>query len=82
MNFIEALKALNDGETVLRLKWGGKAKVYKVHNKLNNITHIEVRSSSNCLIYSASSEDLLALDWDFVNKEIPLKQVEQEDIKL
>lgn len=71
MIFNEALDAIQSGETVMRRKWQGKAKVYIVRNKLNNINHIEVRSVGNCIMYAASSEDLLANDWELVNKEAP-----------
>ena len=82
MNFNEALDAINAGDTVTRRKWQGKAKVYIVHNKLNNISHIEVRSVGNCIMYAASSEDLLSNDWQLVKKEIPLEQVPQDEIVL
>ena len=83
MNFIEALEAIKDSQTVTRKKWQGKAKVYLVHNKLNNITHVEVRSITNCIMYAASSEDLLAMDWELVNPEIkPKEQVPQDEIVL
>ncbi len=82
MNFNEALDAIKAGMTVIRRKWQGKAKVYIVHNKLNNITHIEVRMVGSCIMYAASSEDLLAIDWELVNKEVPPKQLKQEDIVL
>ena len=67
MNFTEALIEVHAGKTVTRRKWQGKAKVYLVRNKLNNINHIEVRAVSNCIMYAASSEDLLAMDWEVVN---------------
>jgi len=81
MNFTEALAEINSGQMVTRKKWSGKAKVYMVKNKLNNINHIEVRTVTNCIMYAASSEDLLAQDWELVNSEAP-PQVPQEDIKL
>ncbi len=82
MNFNEALDAINAGETVMRRKWQGKAKVYRVDNKLNNISHLEVRSVGNCIMYAASSEDLLANDWELVNKIVPDKQLNPEEIIL
>ena len=82
MNFNEALDAIQNGETVQRIKWQGKAKVYLVKNKLNNINHVEVRTTGNCIMYAASSEDLLAIDWEIFNKETPIKQVPQEEIVL
>lgn len=82
MNFIEALNAINDGQIVTRKKWQGKAKVYLVKNKLNNINHIEVRSTGNCIMYAASSDDLLSIDWELVNPEIQPKQTPQEEIVL
>lgn len=82
MNFIEALEAIGAGKIVMRRKWGGKAKVYIVHNKLNNISHIEVRTVGNCLMYGASSEDMLAMDWELLNPEIKKPIVSQEDIVL
>lgn len=82
MNFIEALNAINDGKVVARKKWGGKAKVYLVKNKLNNINHVEVRTTGNCIMYAASSEDLLAMDWDIINPEIQPNQAPQEEIVL
>jgi hypothetical protein len=74
MNFTEALEAINVGETVMRGKWSGKAKVYLVENKLNNINHVEVRTLGSCIMYAASSEDLLANDWELVNKEVAPQQ--------
>lgn len=82
MNFNEALEAIKAGMTVMRRKWGGKAKVYLVNNKLNNISHVEVRTVGNCLMYAASSEDLLAMDWELVNKEVPQKQLNPDEIVL
>ncbi len=84
MNFSEALAAINAGDTVMRKKWGGKAKVYLVKNKLNNINHVEVRTTGNCIMYAASSEDLLAMDWETLNPEIKSKQtpVPEEEIVL
>lgn len=82
MNFSEALTAIIEGQTVLRKKWNNKVKVYLVKNKLNNINHIEVRSITNCMMYAASSEDLLANDWELLDSDIPSKQVSQEDIVL
>lgn len=70
MNFIEVLEAIKSHQMVTRRKWSGKAKVYLVVNKLNNINHIEVRTIGNCIMYAASSEDLLAQDWELVNKEV------------
>ena len=81
MNFSDALAAINAGQTVMRKKWGGKAKVYIVRNKINNITHIEVRTTGNCIMYAASSEDLLAMDWYIMNPEIT-KQLPPEEIVL
>jgi len=81
MNFNEALDAINEGKILTRKKWSGKAKVYIVKNKLNNINHIEVRTVTNCIMYAASSEDLLAQDWELMNPEVST-QVPQEDIKL
>lgn len=82
MNFNEALEAIHSGERVMRRKWGGKAKVYIVHNKLNNISHVEVRTVGNCIMYAASSEDLLANDWELVNKETTKKQINPDEIVL
>jgi hypothetical protein len=82
MNFTEALAAINDGQIVTRKKWQGKAKVYLVKNKLNNINHVEVRTTGNCIMYAASSEDLLGMDWELVNPEVQPKQVPQEEIVL
>ena len=82
MNFKEALDAINEGEKVSRRKWQGKAKVYLVKNKMNNINHVEVRTVGNCIMYAASSEDLLAQDWEIIGKEIELKQNNEEEIVL
>lgn len=81
MNFTESLEAINAGHTVTRRKWQGKAKVYLVKNKFNNIDHIEVKTI-NCIIYAASSEDLLAIDWELANQEIKSKQIPYEEIIL
>ncbi len=82
MNFNEALDAINNGQVVARMKWQGKAKVYIVNNKLNNISHVEVRTVGNCIMYAASSEDLLAMDWNIINPEVQPTQSNQEDIVL
>jgi len=82
MDFVKALEAIKLRLVVTRKKWQGKAKVYLVHNKLNNITHIEVRTLGSCLMYAASSEDLLATDWLMVDKEFSVKQLKQEEIIL
>lgn len=85
MNFIEALQAIQDKQMVTRKKWGGKATVYIVNNKLNNITHVEVRTMSNCIMYAASSEDLLAMDWKIVDKNASVdkkRQLRQDEIEL
>jgi hypothetical protein len=84
MNFTEALAAINDKKMVTRRRWGNKVRVYLVQNKLNNINHIEVRTITNCIMYAASSEDLLAMDWELVNPEVkePTAQVPQEEIVL
>lgn len=82
MNFIEAFKLIEEGHTLTRRKWQGKAKVYLVKNKLNNINHVEVRTTGNCIMYAASSEDLLGMDWDLVNPIIPTPKVPQEEIVL
>jgi len=82
MNFNDALNAIKDGKIVARGKWGGKAKVYLVKNKMNNITHVEVRTVGNCIMYAASSEDLLAMDWVIINPEIQPKQIPPEEIVL
>lgn len=83
MNFIEALGAINDGQVVARRKWQGKAKVYLVNNKLNNISHVEVRTTGNCIMYAASSEDLLGMDWEVINPEVqPKKSSKQDEIVL
>ncbi len=82
MNFIEALEAINDGKVVTRRKWQGKAKVYLVKNKLNNISHVEVRTTGNCIMYAASSEDLLGTDWEIINPEVQSQQAPQEEIIL
>lgn len=84
MNFIEALTAINAGDTVSRRTWGGKAKVYLVKNKLNNINHIEVRNVTNCIMYAASSADLLAMDWEIMDRKMPLehRQLNTEKIQL
>lgn len=74
MNFNEALDAIKSNQMVTRGKWGGKAKVYLVQNKLNNISHVEVRTIGNCIMYAASSEDLLANDWRLVNKDVSKEQ--------
>lgn len=63
MNFIEAFAAMQEGKRVTRSKWGKKAIVYIVSNTRNNIDHVEVRTLGNCIMYAASSEDLLAMDW-------------------
>ena len=81
MNFSEALYFINKGDKVTRKKWGKKAAVYLVNNRLNNISHIEIRTLGSCLMYGASSEDLLALDWELVDNQ-PIKQTQQEDIVL
>jgi hypothetical protein len=82
MNFNEALEAINDGKVVARRKWQGKAKVYLVKNKLNNISHVEVRTTGNCIMYAASSEDLLGTDWEIINPEVQSPQAPQEEIVL
>jgi len=82
MNFSEALNAINNGDTVTRRKWQRKVKVYLVKNKLNNINHVEVRTVGNCIMYAASSEDLLANDWEYVGVEFPVKKDKQEEIVL
>lgn len=82
MNFTEALDAINNGQVVARTKWQGKAKVYIVHNKLNNISHVEVRTVGNCIMYAASSEDLLAMDWNIINPEVQPKKAAEEEIVL
>lgn len=82
MNFNEALDAINTGKIVTRRKWQGKAKVYIVRNKMNNINHIEVRMIGNCIMYGASSEDLLAIDWELVNKEVTQQQLNPDEIIL
>ena len=82
MNFSEALAAINNGDTVTRRKWQRKVKVYLVKNKMNNINHVEVRTVGNCIMYAASSEDLLANDWELVNKEMPVKQLQPDEIVL
>jgi hypothetical protein len=82
MNFNEALEAIQANKTVTRRKWGGKAKVYIVNNKLNNINHVEVRTVNNCLMYAASSEDLLAMDWELVEKDVSKKQLNPDEIVL
>lgn len=79
MNFIEALEAIKAGRRVTRAAWNKKATVYLVDNKMNNIQHIEVRTTGNCIMYAASSADLLAEDWDY--QDVP-KPVEQGDIEL
>jgi hypothetical protein len=84
MNFTEALAAINDKQVVTRRRWGGKVKVYLVQNRLNNISHIEVRNITNCIMYAASSEDLLATDWEIVNPVVkqPLQQLSPDEIVL
>lgn len=85
MNFNEALEAIIAGSRVTRKKWGGKATVYIVRNKLNNINHVEVRTIGNCIMYAASSEDLLAIDWELVDQvkaETPLNQLNPDEIVL
>ena len=82
MNFAEALEAINANKTVMRRKWARRAKVYIVHNKLNNISHVEVRTTGSCLMYAASSEDLLAMDWELFNPEVKTPQPSQEEIVL
>jgi hypothetical protein len=80
MNFIEAFKLIEEGQTLTRRKWQGKAKVYIVRNKLNNINHVEVRTTGNCIMYAASSEDLLGMDWELVNPEIQPKKTKHEQV--
>ena len=82
MNFTEALNSINDGLRVTRKKWGGKATVYLVKNKLNNINHVEVRTIGNCIMYAASSEDLLAMDWDVVEQIKSKPQINPDEIVL
>lgn len=64
MNFSEALEYVKNGKRVARKAWGkGDMAIYLVDNRMNNIQHIEFRSKMNCLMYAASSEDILAIDW-------------------
>jgi len=82
MNFKEALDAINTGLRVTRKKWGGKATVYLVKNKLNNINHVEVRTINNCIMYAASSEDILAMDWEVVEQIKSKPQINPDEIVL
>lgn len=82
MNFNEALDFINQGQKVSRRKWQGKAKVYLVKNKLNNINHVEIRTVGNCIMYAASSEDLLADDWGLIVSEVDTKHIKHEEIVL
>lgn len=82
MNFNEALDCINQGQKVSRRKWQGKGKVYLVKNKLNNINHVEIRTVGNCIMYAASSEDLLAEDWELMGSEVDTKQINHEEIVL
>ena len=81
MNFIEAFQSMQEGNRLTRLKWQKKATVYIVENKMNNISHVEVRTLGSCIMYAASSEDLLANDWEFA-VEPTIKQQKQEAIVL
>ena len=83
MNFSEALEAILAKKTVCRKKWSGKVKVYLVQNSLNNINHIEVRTLGSCIMYAASSEDLLANDWECSDlNSKPHKQLNPDEIVL
>lgn len=82
MNFNEALEAIVSGSRVTRKKWSSKATVYIVRNKLNNINHVEVRTIGNCIMYAASSEDLLAIDWELVDQIKAEPQLNQDEIVL
>lgn len=63
MNFSEALEKIKEGNKAARGSWSPGMAIYLVSNKFNNISHVEFRSKLHCVMYAASSEDLLANDW-------------------
>jgi hypothetical protein len=64
MNFNEALDAIKKGKKIRRKRWLMTDMVYLVENKFNSIYHIEYRYLGGCRMYAASSEDMLAEDWE------------------
>lgn len=64
MNFCEALELMKAGKKVTRVSWqSSQMAVYLIVNRMNNISHLEFRSSTHCIMYAASSADILATDW-------------------
>lgn len=63
MNFSDALQHIKFNKQVRRSIWDKTKAIYLVENDRNNIHYIEYRNLGSCLMYAASSEDLLADDW-------------------